>query len=32
LRFLALERAGSLRPAAAAAVRFAGRFVPGSRG
>ena len=32
LRFLALERAGPLRPAAAAAAKFAGRCVPGSRG
>ena len=32
LRFLALERAGPLRPAAAAAVKLAGRCLPGSRG
>jgi len=32
LRFLALERAGPLKPAAAAAAKFAGRYVPGSRG
>ena len=32
LRFLALERAGPLRPAAAAAAKLAGRCVPGSRG
>lgn len=32
VRFLALERAGLLKPAAAAAMRLAGRVVPGSRG
>jgi asparagine synthase (glutamine-hydrolysing) len=32
LRFLALERAGPLKPAAATAARIAGRWVPGSRG
>jgi asparagine synthase (glutamine-hydrolysing) len=32
LRFLALERAGPLKPAAATAAKIAGRWVPGSRG
>jgi asparagine synthase (glutamine-hydrolysing) len=32
LRFLALERAGPLKPVAAAAAKIAGRCVPGSRG
>ncbi len=32
LRFLDLERAGPAKPAAAAALELAGRFVPGSRG
>lgn len=32
LRFLDLERAGPAKPAAAAALGLAGRFVPGSRG
>jgi asparagine synthase (glutamine-hydrolysing) len=32
LRFLDLERVGPLKPAAAAAARFAGGLVPGSRG
>jgi asparagine synthase (glutamine-hydrolysing) len=32
LRFLALERVGALKPAAAAAAGLAGRVVPGARG
>ena len=32
LRFLALERAGSFRPAAAAATKLAGRWLPGAGG
>ncbi len=32
LRFLTLERAGPLKPVAAAAARIAGRCLPGSRG